>query len=227
MEITQEDLPVVHFPVTVRIGGNYAEHTGDLAGIVFENGVSARKYDFRKIMSFSAGFMVLEHERSGIKLTPLNLNTHFRAANATWNPWVGAEPEGCDRAIIGEDHEVVREALAVDPAQVADGADTAAKDPGVDLAPVGEDAAGPVADPAEVNAFGDDVADAPADATPIVAEGEQKIVLEALQSVLKASGARFLRQVCESRGIKPARDGETLVKLLLDSGITLAEVQAL
>ena len=253
--IAVEDLPVVVFPIRFKLQGEViADHTGEIGGILFKDGVSVAWHPYRRVNHFAAAMFPVIDVATGIVVSPLSEGTTYRVEGKHWNPYQPL-PDHCLEPAVNEeaDHGCTEEEA----------------EEGLQEGLLNEAGDGPSHDeivlavtnvirqlrPGHKEDFGFDELPLPSrlsaiagfDVSPSLRDEAWGVfrnrfdadnsafalpvgdgVKAILEGVLRLKGARFLRQAADGRGIQnPGRSGVEVLEALIASGITEDEARKL
>jgi hypothetical protein len=202
---------IVFFPTRLRLVGGRADKTGEVAGIFFHHGVSRRLVDFRQAKHIGT-ILKARCAYTGVELTNVSYkNTWVAAAGSTdWHPSTrGPLPAGAAE----------REAFLAEVERDNDTLETPPEAPGE---PSQENSTQTAAD--NVSSSGEAPSPTEQDTEPKA----DSALYQKLVEVLANKGAKFVRQLCEARGIEhPGRSGAEMIEALIASGIALSTLKDL
>ena len=215
-----DELPVLHFPRKIALTGQSAAYDGEIGGVRFVAGKSQNFVPYRQAMSIAAGFGLLEDQATGLPLSPMAERVHY---TVDWNSqfWMQYSPLP---AHCEEQETMIAERLAAEARRVVEN-EPADTDPEPPQPPSGESAEPSLFDVAGTAETTEGASGEPGDGQPVVVNADATAE-SLLTAVLKAKGARFLRQIAESRGLPTPRAGADLVTVLAGA-MTLDEIRAL
>lgn len=207
-----DEIVYLHFPIRLVLTGSLANATRALGNARFVNGISDL-LDYRAALAIAGNYTVYELE-SGVRFHPLGERRLWRVADDT-NFWMPGNKK-MHKAVLEreerrEDDERWQAAMRakISPVETHEPVEASAVADDSKSSPDGADF-GPGVDLSHVSAA-------------IAALDEKRAALEAL---LKKYGARFIRQLAQSRDLKGSHAGAPMIQSLLESGITLDEIKA-
>lgn len=204
-DVDNEPVQIVFPTRLVLLHENLVGRTGSVGRFHFVNGVS-ELMSYRDALQFSLNYRVTDLF-TGVYFTPVTQHVAWRASVDTNNWRYGNK---LDDVVIVREEARANEILALTTEPVE-----------------------PITPPVLTNLPTDseELADEPVqlDVTQMDARAATMANVsganELLGSMRDLYGARFLRQLCEARGLKADRAGDAMILTLVNSGITVAELE--
>lgn len=233
-----DEPPVLQFPRFIALPENSLYAGSEIGGVRFDDaGHSERPVAFNRVMAISGGFAIVTDLATGIELSPIYAGKRFEVE---WSSrfWTDLQPLP---EHVEQQREQIRarfegkartpaagETPAREQARVASEIDLIVAAIG-ELEPGNEDhwTVGGKPDATVLSArLGFTVTAALRDRAHAAYVEANQTPRDVLNALLKAKGARYLRQVAENRGIDVPRSGDGIVERLAEV-LSLADARAL